>query len=313
MENTRHAFVGGLSTGNVWDDGYPSGGNYWDNYTGVDSNHDGIGDTPYIIDADNVDNYPLMETWVVPTETIVTIGGQSKPVSVSSNATVTQMITTPNTLSFNVTGPSGQKGYVQIVFPMVNTTDIEVYVDGALLVPPPVITTNGTHYFIYCEFTFSSHIITVSFASLPTIESCDASGTRIDTFMVYENVYASGSGYEANTVYNVYVVVDTNWIDGMPIPSYVTRYTVTSSSSGIIPPILVWGQPLTPGKYDIVVDVNGNGKYDAGVDALDDNQMQVTAGFFVVPEYPLGTFLGVVTCIAALAVFKSKRIHANKD
>ena len=59
--------------------------------------------------------------------------------------------------------------------------------------------------------------------------------------------------------------------------------------------------------------MNGNGKYDAGVDALDDNQMQVTAGFFVVPEYPLGTFLGVVTCIAALAVFKSKRIHANKD
>jgi len=46
---------------NVWDDGYPSGGNYWSDYTGVDANSDGIGDTPYILDAQNVDNYPLMQ------------------------------------------------------------------------------------------------------------------------------------------------------------------------------------------------------------------------------------------------------------
>jgi nitrous oxidase accessory protein NosD len=45
---------------NVWDDGYPSGGNYWSDYTGADGNKDGIGDTPYIIDANNQDNYPLM-------------------------------------------------------------------------------------------------------------------------------------------------------------------------------------------------------------------------------------------------------------
>ena len=35
-------------------------GNYWDDYTGIDNNGDGIGDTPYIIDSDN-DNYPLMQ------------------------------------------------------------------------------------------------------------------------------------------------------------------------------------------------------------------------------------------------------------
>lgn len=44
----------------TWDNGYPSGGNYWSDYTGTDGNGDGIGDTPYIIDANNRDRYPLM-------------------------------------------------------------------------------------------------------------------------------------------------------------------------------------------------------------------------------------------------------------
>lgn len=55
-----------LDSMNIWDDGYPLGGNYWDDYltkyhnaTMID--HSGIGDTPYIIDGANKDRYPLME------------------------------------------------------------------------------------------------------------------------------------------------------------------------------------------------------------------------------------------------------------
>lgn len=52
-----------------WDSGYPSGGNYWDDYAGVDRFHgphqnlpgpDGIGDTPHTI-CQHEDRYPLME------------------------------------------------------------------------------------------------------------------------------------------------------------------------------------------------------------------------------------------------------------
>lgn len=67
---------------NNWNDSYPSGGNYWSEYMGIDEyrgpnqdipGSDGIGDTPFVIDADSQDNYPLMKYYQTPTENSTTL------------------------------------------------------------------------------------------------------------------------------------------------------------------------------------------------------------------------------------------------
>ncbi len=54
---------------NDWNTAYPTGGNYWSDYKGVDvksgpnqdqPGSDGIGDKPYLVYSNNQDNYPLM-------------------------------------------------------------------------------------------------------------------------------------------------------------------------------------------------------------------------------------------------------------
>jgi hypothetical protein len=154
--------------------------------------------------------------------------------------------------------------------------------------------------------------VSLSATIQPTIESCDAAGTVKDSFDVADTLYAKGSGYSPFATYNVYIVDDTAWTDGMNILSRIpgTVLSMTLDASGTIPPITFWFPPLVLGKYDIIVDVNNNSKYDVGIDALDDNDIQVTAGFQVVPEFPslLILPLFMIATLLAVIVYK-RRIH----
>jgi len=132
-----------------------------------------------------------------------------------------------------------------------------------------------------------------------------------DVYDISETVYIRGSGYSPSTRYGLHVVEDTTWSDGIELPDRVSvsETSVTTDVKGnIAAGTVAWYGPLTPGKYDIVVDVNGNGKYDEYIDAIDDEDIEVTAGFFIIPELSLGTIMGLSACLAAFGVFKSKKI-----
>lgn len=69
VNNVGQVNFGSLYSVQSWDNGYPSGGNYWSNYASVDTmsgpsqnqlGGDGIVDVPFIINSNNTDRYPLV-------------------------------------------------------------------------------------------------------------------------------------------------------------------------------------------------------------------------------------------------------------
>ncbi len=77
VRNTKQASV---FLANDWDNGVE--GNYWSDYAGNDSNQDGIGDTPHVVEEGFQDHYPLMGLFSsFSTST-------AYPVNVISNSTI---------------------------------------------------------------------------------------------------------------------------------------------------------------------------------------------------------------------------------
>jgi parallel beta-helix repeat protein len=101
----------------AFDDGYPSGGNYWDDYEGVDTDKDGIGDYPYALDIGQ-DRYPLIAPFQMFCYT--TYSAMDYYVEVVSNSTIFSFHFDPDEgafLKFNVTGEGGTEGFCRVTIP----------------------------------------------------------------------------------------------------------------------------------------------------------------------------------------------------
>ena len=164
------------------------------------------------------------------------------------------------------------------------------------------------------EYAYGGTTLEITYA-VPTVESCSLLGDRKDYFELGETLCVNGTGFSHSTVYSFYIVMNQeNWTDGMPIPERVpdTNSSITSNANGDVDLTDVWHDPQTVGSYDIVVDVNGNGQYDAYVDALDDGDVEVTAGFSVIPEYSSILLLFMTAAPLTLTVLRRRTADCRR-
>jgi parallel beta-helix repeat protein len=171
INNTNQAFdhIGG----NIYDNGYPSGGNYWSDYTGVDEKSgpnqdqpgsDGIGDTPYTPHHNVEDRYPLMGMF---SDFSVTHQEETYHATTICNSTISefQFDDVAKTINFNVTGKDGTLGFCRVTIPDVIVQALwqgnyTVLVDGK---EPITINnwTDGTYTYMYFTYLHSEHEVII--------------------------------------------------------------------------------------------------------------------------------------------------------
>jgi len=103
---------------------------------------------------------------------IVETAGGKQNLTLESDTTLTHIVATKNILHFTATGPPGRTAHINATIPAnLNTTSITVFINNQKLTPPPfpIITTNGSHYFIYFECSLSTHEIAIEYATPETI------------------------------------------------------------------------------------------------------------------------------------------------
>jgi parallel beta-helix repeat protein len=157
---------------NSFDEGYPVGGNFWSNYTGVDfykgtgqnvTGYDGIGDTSHVIEANNIDNYPLVGLF----SSFEAYAGLR--VEAVSNSTITNFAYTNEngTISMQVTNASSlqQSGFLRATISRrLIHEPFSVTIDAG---PPQVLDLNdmlyynATHRWIYLVYPHSAHEISI--------------------------------------------------------------------------------------------------------------------------------------------------------
>jgi parallel beta-helix repeat protein len=153
VNNTRQVYVdGGLA--DSWDNGVE--GNYWSNYTGVDSDYDGIGDTWYEIDSSNIDHYPLMGMFSDFDAT------SERSVQTICNSSISGFQYGDSSIRFNVTGEDGTAGFCRICIPtaLMNAT-YRVFVNGTEVQCNLLPCSNSTHSYLYFTYSHSTKEIVI--------------------------------------------------------------------------------------------------------------------------------------------------------
>ena len=157
---------------NLWD--YDNEGNYWSDYNGTDKNQDGIGDTPYIIDANNRDNYPLMGMF---SDLSFTFNAEMHHVNVISNSTISDpkfeigQETGNKIVRFHAAGEGGTVGFCRVAIPIELMNYSYIALDGVEEIVPTKLNVSS-ETFAYLYFTYIQNSHTISIISSKTMQLC---------------------------------------------------------------------------------------------------------------------------------------------
>jgi len=143
---------------NAWDNGYPSGGNYWSDYTGIDENNDGIGDS-----ARGNDRYPLMAPF--KSFEAGTWNNIAYNVDTISNSTISDFYFNPEEgpfLRFSVTGKTDTKGFCRVTIPkdiLWADSKWKIYVGDEEV--PYTIILDENHTYLYFTYNHSTKTVVI--------------------------------------------------------------------------------------------------------------------------------------------------------
>lgn len=157
------------------------------------------------------------------------------------------------------------------------------------------------------QISRTAYVTTVVQAQLMAFAwATDATGNSKSIFQLSDNVYVRGQNFPMSTPVAIYLIPDGK----QALPSNaVANASATTDSSKNLPNTLVWHPPLYIGQFDIWVDVNKNGVFDAG--DVWNNQAVGIYQFSVIPEYWIGIIPSLLACSTA-AVFASRRVSRRK-
>jgi hypothetical protein len=96
---------------NKWDDGYPSGGNYWSDYLtkyphAAEIDGSGIWNTPYVIDGNNTDHYPLAKKTARALPIILILSPESMRYNITSVPLTFTVDQTTSWMGYSLDGQS---------------------------------------------------------------------------------------------------------------------------------------------------------------------------------------------------------------
>jgi parallel beta-helix repeat protein len=171
--NWQQTYV--FNSTDMWDDGYPSGGNYWSDYGtmypgAVENDSSAIWNTPYNVSSGNIDRYPLMASFKIFN---VSWNSQTYSVDTVSNSTLSNFSfnATTKTLGFDFTGTNGTVGFCRIDIPLSlmscsNLKDWTVTVNGTQVLPPNLnVTTDANFTYIYFTYHHSTETVQITSTS----------------------------------------------------------------------------------------------------------------------------------------------------